>query len=326
MAPRRPLVHVRAAHRPPPLRGAHDPRHIPCRSNRHGRKVRHCLAAALGQPDLEGFAVAAAAPGPCVRKQVPDGLVVDLQARRLEGVLPPRSPHLRHARQDVLHASWDHAPLLPGPAHHRVRLARPRLPVGKQAHVVAVERALDVVLYFVEDVLLPRVRPKEPVELELAARPVEGHGHLARLFVEFQRAPSLVLRLPRCHRPQPPKDADVPPHLLQFVVQLSPRCLRCREAPIKLHRLFAQPLHLAPLLLKRCLRGSPSLLETVALHLQLAKKLKLLHMRELCLLLIHLEFRLHHSQPLRRLPTCPHSLLQLGAEGIGVAAGAIEAA
>eukprot|EP00754_Rhynchopus_humris_P027255 Rhum_TRINITY_DN15076_c3_g1::Rhum_TRINITY_DN15076_c3_g1_i1::g.136734::m.136734 len=173
-----------------------------------------------------------------VRKQVPHLAAVDLHHRHAHRhLLHAAAAHLRlPQREEPFERAGDDAASLRGGAacaEHGVRLARARLAVRHDAHVVPVEHRLhQVACAALERLLLRRVAAQHAVEAELTLLPVlQRHLQRARSrpLREVRRVRPLLVRQ---RRPQAALHTDVALRLHELVVQPHPPRL-LRKVPVR---------------------------------------------------------------------------------------------
>mmetsp|Transcript_47825 Transcript_47825/g.126663 ORF Transcript_47825/g.126663 Transcript_47825/m.126663 type:complete len:333 (-) Transcript_47825:896-1894(-) len=164
-------------------------------------------------------------------QHVNEGVLIQLEHVTAHGVRVPR--HSIQGVKEVVQRPRGNPGLLRG-AVHGVGFPSPRLAVGKDSHVVPIDRALDHVLNIPEHVLLLGVRPEHGVEAEgedlvlgprgqAVALPLLGHLELEGEAIESAR--DLVVTpggLSRNQRPHPAENTDGPLHVLDNVVVFLP--------------------------------------------------------------------------------------------------------
>mmetsp|Transcript_27911 Transcript_27911/g.53120 ORF Transcript_27911/g.53120 Transcript_27911/m.53120 type:complete len:397 (+) Transcript_27911:376-1566(+) len=178
-------------------------------------------------------------PPVAVPKQIPNLLVVYLQHVHHHAVLPALGLVRLHGLEDLLQSSRDDASVRLRPQHGE-GLARARLPVGEDAHAVAVHRALHQLRGVRVQLLLARRRLKHGVKGEGLGSLLAGSG-LVPLAVEGDalalqvaaRVHEHVLRLEllRAHGgTHAHKHADLALHVQHLVQQLRPHRFRRLQA------------------------------------------------------------------------------------------------
>mmetsp|Transcript_58167 Transcript_58167/g.131837 ORF Transcript_58167/g.131837 Transcript_58167/m.131837 type:complete len:268 (+) Transcript_58167:737-1540(+) len=164
-------------------------------------------------------------------KDIDEGVLVEFEHVATHGVGVPR--HSIQGFKQVVQRPRCNSGLISGSVHG-VRLASPRLAVGKNGYIVPINSTLNHVLDVAKHVFLLRVRPEDGVEakgkdLVLGSRgqpvalPLLGHLELEGEAIEPSR--DLVVTAGRLRRYQRPDTAEYPHssfHVLDDVVVLLP--------------------------------------------------------------------------------------------------------